>query len=133
MAYSRFSKHSNWYCFWSTIGLEDNTRKLPTRRLKRKQVFEICDLPSYFVTYGEIKDKGIPAIIDDIRLFYDYPHGDWPAKKPTEKEMMDMYDYINRFIKDVDDHFKPQNFFLYEWYYPYKNKVHRIWRRLLKK
>ena len=133
MAYSRFSKQSNWYCFWSSMGGEDSTYKLPTRRLKRNQVFEICDMPCYRVTYGEIIDRGIPAIIDDIRLFYDYPHGDWPAKKPTEKEMMMMYDYIKRFIQDVDDHFKTWNFFMFEWYYPIRNKAHRIWKKITNK
>lgn len=133
MAYSRFSKQSNWYCFWSSMGGEDSTYKLPIRRLKRNQVFEICDMPCYHVTYGEIIDRGIPAIIDDIRLFYDYPHGDWPAKKPTEKEMMMMYDYIKRFIQDVDDHFKTWNFFMFEWYYPIRNKAHRIWKKITNK
>jgi hypothetical protein len=112
---------------------KNSTYKLPTRRLKRNQVFEICDTPCYHITYGEIIDKGIPAIIDDIRLYYDYPHDNLLAKKPTEKELMDMYDYIKRFIQDVDDHFKLQNFFLYEWYYPYRNKVNRIWKRIIKK
>ena len=133
MAYSRSSKHSNWYCFWSSMGAEDNTYKLPTRRLKRNQVFEICDLPSYFVTYGEIKDRGIPRIIDEIRDYYDHPHGEWPAKRPIETDMMEMYEYIKRFIEDVDDHFKPYNFITYEWYYPTRNKINRTWKRIIKK
>ena len=102
MAYSRFSKQSNWYCFWSSMGNEDTMYKLPTRRLKRKQVFQICDIPSYYVTYGEIMDKGIPAIIDDIRHYYYYSHGEYKAKRPTEKDMMQMYDYIKIFVDDID-------------------------------
>jgi hypothetical protein len=133
MAYSRFSKQSNWYCFWSSMGNEDTMYKLPTRRLKRKQVFQICDIPSYYVTYGEIMDKGIPAIIDDIRHYYYYSHGEYRAKRPTEKDMMQMYDYIKIFVDDIDYHFKLHNFFMYEWYYPIRNKIRRRWKRLIKK
>ena len=54
-------------------------------------------------------------------------------EKPTEKEMMMMYDYIKRFIQDVDDHFKTWNFFMFEWYYPIRNKAHRIWKKITNK
>ena len=44
-----------------------------------------------------------------------------------------MYDYIKRFIQDVDDHFKTWNFFMFEWYYPIRNKAHRIWKKITNK
>ena len=137
MAYSRFST-STWYTFWFASEMEF---KLPTKKLKNDQVFEICDFPSYHITYGELKSKDWRVILKDIKRFYKRPHQGkilsnhdengklvyetttYPAKNPTAKELNELVDYFKAFVKDVDDHFKFWTFVRYEWYYPIKNKI----------
>jgi len=84
--------------------------------LKNSQLFEIYDSPKYFITYGDIKEKGMGLVLDEIRLYYKH-------KRPSELHMMNMMEYVNKFVSDVDDYFKPMTFFKYEWIYPiFKNK-----------
>jgi hypothetical protein len=127
MSYSRWSA-SIWYTFWAFSG--DTSFKLPTKKLKNSQVFEICDFPSYCVTYGELMNNGLFDTLDDIKKFYSKDHlydvnsnSVYKAKNPTNEEMDELCMYLIRFIEDVDDHFKWFNFFKYEWYYPLRNKI----------
>jgi hypothetical protein len=137
MAYSRFS-NSTWYTFWFASEMEF---KLPTKKLKNQQVFEICDCPSYYVTYEELKTKDWRTIIKEIKRYYKRPHqgqifvdfdidGEavykphtYLAKNPTAQELNELVEYFKAFVEDVDDHFKFWNFIKYEWYYPIRNKV----------
>ena len=67
MSYSRWGT-SVWYTFWAaTIDL---SYKWPTNELKRSQVFEICDMPSFRLTYGELQDKGMYSVLEEIKVFY---------------------------------------------------------------
>ena len=129
MAYSRWG-NSRWYTYWS-----EQTPihfKLPTKRLKRKQVFQIEDFCSYSFTYGELEDLGMGMIWNRIKTFYWHDHEDCKikAKKPSEAEMRELIGYVEQWRADVDDHFKLINFFKHEWYIPLRNK---IWKRIIKK
>lgn len=133
MSYSRWG-NSRWYTYWS----EDTPIhfKLPTKRLKRKQVFVISDFPSYFISYGDLEDKGIGLIWDEIREFYwkERPHTKLPAaKKPSETEMRELMGYVQQWRQDVDEHFKLQVFLKYEWYFPLRNKILRYVKQNLYK
>lgn len=128
MAYSRWSKDSVWYCFWSATFGTDCEFKLPTKKLKDLQVFEICDDPSMYITYGELK-KDFKGIVKEIEKFYTNGH----PKAPTFQQMTEMRGYLLRFIWDVDEHFRWKTFFLYEWYYPIRNKIYWKWKNLIKK
>lgn len=137
MSYSRWS-NSTWYTFWTSWG-PDSTFKLPTKKLKDSQCFEICDFPSYIVTYGELK-ANFKGKVKEIERFYSQPHTTpnwrspwnpdmepqeivWTAKNPTFEEMCELRRYLLEFISDVDEHFKWNKFFLFEWYYPIRNKI----------
>ena len=138
MSYSRWST-SVWYTFWAaTIDL---SYKWPTNELKRSQVFEICDMPSFRLTYGELQDKGMTSILEEINTFYNKDHSgnifagfvdgvstyepmNYVAKEPNILEMLELTEYIRRWEADVDEHFKFINFIKYEWYYPLKNKCY---------
>ena len=138
MSYSRWST-SVWYTFWAaTIDL---SYKWPTNELKRSQVFEICDMPSFRLTYGELQDKGMTSILEEINTFYNkdhsgdiftgfvdgvatYEHMNYVAKEPNAKEILELIEYIRRWEADVEEHFKFCNFIKYEWYYPLKNKCY---------
>ena len=132
MSYSRWS-NSVWYTFWSSICSANMTYKLPTKSLKNKQCFEICDTPSYFISYGDIKHKGIDIIVSEVREFYSKDHFNittteeekplYKAKNPTDDQMNELSGYLKEFEKDIDDHFKLGKFFKYEWYYPIRNKL----------
>ena len=67
MSYSRWST-SVWYTFWTWSGSDEFT--FPTQSRKNKQTFEICDLMSYYVTYGELDDIGVDNAIKEIKSFY---------------------------------------------------------------
>ena len=133
MSYSRWGQ-SRWYTYWA----EDTPIhfKLPTRRLKRRQVFVISDFPSYFLSYGDLEDKGMGLVWDEIRQFYwrEHPYTKLPpAKKPSETEMQELMVYIQQWRQDVDEHFKLSFFLKYEWYFPLRNKILRLWKRVVKK
>lgn len=136
MAYSRFST-SIWYTFWFAQEMEF---QWPTKKLKNSQVFEICDFPSYHITYGELKSKDWRTIIKEIKRFYKRPHPGkllgadgkgklvynpttYSPKNPTAQELNELIEYFKAFIKDVDDHFKFWTFIRFEWYYPIINKI----------
>jgi len=146
MSYSRWW-NSTWYTFWSSMTSDETQYKWPTKKLKRAQTFEICDFPAYTLTYGELEDKGINGVIIDIRRFYKQSHNGqifsywdedkkpvyqdtvYPAKNPTEEEMLELMGYIRKWQVDVDDHFKFTNFMLFEWYYPIRNKIYNLWKK----
>ena len=136
MSYSRWST-SVWYTFWAAT--TDLRYKWPTNKLKRSQVFQICDMPSFHLTYGELQDKGMYSVLEEIKAFYNKDHsGDmfvgfvdgvatyepmnYVAKEPNAKEMLELIEYIRRWEEDVDNDFKLRNFIKYEWYYPLRNK-----------
>jgi hypothetical protein len=117
--------------------------KLPTQRLKNNQVFEICDIDPYYVTYEQLKKIGPAKMVHLVQLHYSQPYTcnllkEWNNNKPiyekttlspeqfTEEELDELKDYFEAFIKDIDEHFKIKNFFMHEWYYPIRNKI--IWR-----
>lgn len=128
MSYSRWS-YSTWYTFWSWLG--DDTVcefKLPTKSLKDAQVFEICDFPSYYITYGELMSDGLYTILERVQAYYQQSHIKFTdqvpyIKNPTKEEMDELGIYLLEFVRDVDEHFKWYNFFRYEWYYPLINKI----------
>ena len=141
MAYSRFCSTSTWYTFWRSC--EENCDfKFPSKRLKYEQCFEICDFPSYNIYYYEIKIYGIDKIIKNVEEFYSKSHNinkfkdfskenkkpiyektTYNPKNPTKEELQELKGYILEWVKDVDDHFKFKTFFLYNWYYPIRNKI----------
>lgn len=132
MSYSRWGQ-SRWYTYWSEqIPIHF---KLPTKKLKRKQVFHIQDYPSYSLTYGELEDLGMGMVWDKIRRFYweESINSRLKAKKPSETEMQELMEYIKQWRQDVNDHFKLHIFLKYEWYFPLRNKILRLWKRVVKK
>jgi len=114
MSYSRWS-NSVWYTFWSAHS-ESKDFQFPTKKLKYSQTFMICDFPSYSITYGELMAKDMYIILQDVKEYY-------KDKNPTNGELDELGAYITEFIDDVDNHFKWKNFFMYEWYYPLRNKL----------
>ena len=136
MAYSRFLT-STWYTFWSASDTITRYR-FPTKKIKFSQTFDICDFPTYRVTYGEMVEKGISQVIVDVKEFYSKEHQGqiwegggyrptvFKAKNPTEDELVELAGYMREFMKDVDNHYRAWDFFLYEWYYPFKNKIRNL-------
>lgn len=139
MSYSRWSKDSVWYCFWSALG-PTNQYKWPSKKLKDAQVFEVCGFPSALVTYGELK-KDFKACVKYIEETYTKSDElgredntiEWKTKKPTFQQMTQMRRYLLEFISDVDDHFKLGNFLTHEWYYPIRNNIIWKWRSFFRK
>jgi hypothetical protein len=124
MAYSRWG-NSYWYTFWSSLSGTETQFKWPTKQLKRKQVFEICDMRPFFISYSDLEDDGLEKIINRVKKFYKRVR---PNNKPTEEQLRELMDYIEEWRKDVDRHFKFSTFMLYEWYYPIRNKIKRLWK-----
>ena len=124
MSYSRWST-SRWYTFWSAMGAAQTEYKWPTQKLKDGQVFEICDMPSYYITYGELKRRSRSAILHEIEQSFEND-----SRRPTWDELVELQEYFTRFIKDVDDHFRFWTFMKYEWYYPFRNKIYWKIRKL---
>jgi hypothetical protein len=134
MAYSRFS-NSIWYTFWSSHEGTETRYKLPTQDLKDSQVFQICDIPSFDIKYGDIRKKGINEILNEIKEFYSKPHevhllfskeneGFLTSPRfPSYEEMEELKGYIIEFVKDVDEYFIYTNFFIEEWYKPLMKKI----------
>ena len=131
MSYSRWG-NSRWYTYWKD---DDSIRfKLPTKILKRKQIFYIEDLPCYSLSYGKLEDVGMGRAWDDIRKFYWEHHEDVKnPKKPSETEMRELMVYIEQWRRDVDQYFKFWTFIKYEWYIPLINKIQKLWKRVEKK
>lgn len=144
MSYSRWS-NSTWYTFWTAFS-ERTEYKLPTQKLKESQFFEICDTPILHFSYKEIVED-IDAVLAKVKETYSKPYEGnmlvniidgkaiyepttFPAKNPTEDELHELKLYLLEFKADIDRHFEPFTFFLYEWYYPTRNKVYRFFRDL---
>ncbi len=126
MIYSRWGNGSVWYCLWNRLRANPKF-KLPTVKLKRKQVFQVYDVPCYYVTYGYIQDNGISKVLDDVSSFYS-KH----KKRPKEKDMMLLMSYVREFQKNVDDEFKLINFLYNNWLLPIKNsKYGRVFKRVV--
>ena len=106
------------------------------------------------MSYGDLKDKGIDNIIEEIKVYYSKPYEGsimksikdedgkfspvyephtYPAKNPSNDELCELKGYLERFIKDVDEDFKFFKFMRYEWYYPIRNKIRWKIRDLKKK
>lgn len=146
MSYSRWS-NSRWYTFWSANGAYQTKYKWPTQKLKDSQVFEICDIPSYYITYNELKERSRSAIMHEIEEHFakDFEWRDIEivdgklergepktikGKRPTWDELNELQLYLACFIKDVDDHFRFWTFMKYEWYFPFRNKFIFKYRKL---
>lgn len=123
MSYSRWS-NSKWYTFWSGCG--ETQFKLPTQKLKNCQTFQIFDMPGTKITYGELMDKGIYMILQDVRDVY-------LGEYITEEEIFELKMYLLEFMVDVDNHFRWFTFFRYEWYYPIRNKIVWTFKKNFKK
>jgi len=52
-----------------------------------------------------------------------------PNKPPNEEDIRELMNYINTWREDVDRHFKFSTFMLFEWYYPIRNKINRLWKK----
>jgi hypothetical protein len=144
MSYSRWS-NSVWYTYWSAYSPDCNF-KLPTRKLKYGQVFTICGIPGYDVTYGDLVFKRVGGVLDEIKTFFskpyqtnkmvDYVDGvavyedtEIPGKTYTEEEMMELMKYLYAFIDDVDESFTAKTFFYENWYIPLRNKIGRLFKK----
>ena len=92
-------------------------------------MFMIHDYPTYIISYGDLQNKGMGKIWDDIRLFYWTDTEEFKAKKPSETEMQELMGYIKQWRQDVDNYFKLHIFLKYEWYFPLRNKILRLWKR----
>jgi hypothetical protein len=117
MSYSRWSS-STWYTFWSSDSKSNYA--LPTNKRKRAQVFEICDFPSYRITYGELIDKGEYTVLREIKAFYTKEHAGsiadslgeeyeveysdkiFAPKNPTGQELLELSGYISKWQKEVE-------------------------------
>lgn len=141
MSYSRWS-NSTWYTFWTSTSPKGFLAK-------KQQVFEICDFPSYFVTYQEIVDD-VDDVIAKVKEFYNQPHENpmllgWDketgkpiydepvsmeAKNPTDEELEELKGYMLNFVKDIDHFYTPWTYFKYAVYYHYRSKLHRTYRKL---
>jgi hypothetical protein len=119
MAYSRWNKYSVWYTFWSSSCSKEIDFRLPTKKLKYAQCFEICDYEPHYISYGELKEKGLKNIIKEVQEIY-------KERNYEFSEYTNLRWYLIQFMSDVDEHFEWKNFFLYEWYYPVRNKI--IWK-----
>lgn len=114
MAYSRWNKYSVWYTFWTSSFSEPLQYRLPTKYRKDNQYFEICDVKSYYISYGELKNKGLKKVIKEVQEAYGFEHYKF-------SDYTNLRWYLIQFMTDVDEHFELKNFFLYEWYYPIRN------------
>lgn len=125
------------------MGAEPTQYKWPTKRLKNNQVFEICDMPSYFITYKDLVARPRAEVLEEVKEHFSEPFTFHPkeyvdgemvtkdpvtreGREPTQEELEELSGYFDRFIKDVDEDFKLRHFIRYEWYYPFRNKI--IWK-----
>jgi len=137
MSYSRFL-NSTWYTFWSSESPDGLNEK-------QEQIFEICDFPSYSVTYKQIKDD-VDKVIHDVNEFYSKEHNGqifdriengkfvyepyvWGPKNPSDEELQELKEYMLEFIKDVDYHFKPLVYLKHKYYYPIRNKIFKLFKK----
>lgn len=140
MSYSRWSD-SVWYTYYTAFSPPCEFR-LPTKKLKGEQLFEICDFPSYFISYEDIIDLGVDVVLQNVNVFYSKGHDGknlkevnvyndgfiyekitYPPKNPTNEELEELRTYIEMFKEDVDNDFKLMNFIRNNWYFPLRSKV----------
>ena len=119
MSYSRWS-NSTWYTFWRSG--EETSFAFPTQKRKLAQVFEICDFPSYQVTYGELMDKGIIQVLREVKEFYKY------HKTPTGPELVELSGYIAQFQQDVDEAFTLKSYLNDVWHLKIKRGIIKLFR-----
>lgn len=119
MSYSRWG-NSTWYTFWTSSSPGGFFRK-------KEQIFEICDIPSYLVTYREIVED-VDGVIARVKEFYSKPHEGsifsgrneetgklefepctWEAKNPSDEELEELKGYMLKFVEDVDEYYTPLN------------------------
>jgi len=144
MSYSRWS-NSRWYTFWRSE--EETSFAFPTEKRKRAQVFEICDFPSYQITYGELIDKGAYKVLREIRAFYTKPHtGEiassykdgyeteysdtiFEPKNPTGPELVELSGYLAQWQKDVDEAFTLQTYLKDLWEFKIKRGIISLFKK----
>jgi hypothetical protein len=68
----------------------------------------------YYVSYGQLKDRGIKAVVKEIQEKY-------KGRKIKFWEYTRLRWYLIQFMSDVDEHFEWKNFLLYEWWYQIRN------------
>lgn len=131
MSYSRWS-NSTWYTFWTSHS-EDMQFKIPTQRLKNNQIFEICDMVSYHVSYEELDELGVDIVIEQVQKFYSksydlswFKNQETFKKDVTQEDLEELKTYLIRFMDDVDGHFRAKNFIMNEWIYPIKYKIKKF-------
>ncbi len=119
MSYSRWG-NSTWYTFWTSSSPDGFFRK-------KEQIFEICDIPSYLVTYREIVED-VDGVIARVKEAYSKPHEGsifsgrneetgklefepctWEAKNPSDEELEELKGYMLKFVEDVDEYYTPLN------------------------
>jgi hypothetical protein len=116
MSYSRWS-NSRWYTFYTSTFSEETELKFPTKNLKNNQYFEICDDPSLYFSYGDIKHLGMENILLEVKLRF---------IESSDDELSELEGYIERFINDIDEQFKLKNFFYDNWYLVIKRELRKI-------
>jgi hypothetical protein len=139
MSYSRFS-NSVWYTFWNSSSPKGINKK-------KEQIFEICDFPSYYVTYQQIVDD-VDKVIYEVNEYYNKEHNGqifdgigedgkfkyiphvWGPKNISKEELQELKEYMLQFVNDVDEHFKFFNYIKYEVYYPIRNLIYRKMKKL---
>jgi hypothetical protein len=141
MSYSRWFD-STWYTFWAADGVSPYF-KLPTKKLKNRQTFQICDAPTFTLTYGELEEEGMQSVLLKVKRLYskeyegkllagweddEAVHEDYvyPAKNPSDEELRELMGYIRKWQADVDEHFGFWTFIYHNWYIPLRNKI--TWR-----
>ena len=127
MSYSRWNKYSVWYTFWDAGSSESTEFKLPTKRLRDNQYFEICDFDEpIHISYKMLKEIGIKGVVKKVQETY---------KDRTNIKFSD-YSKLRwqliEFMTDVDEHFQWINFFKYEWWYPVRNEVRWFFKKFKK-
>jgi len=150
MAYSRWS-NSIWYTFWTSNCSEECDYKLPTKKLKNNQYFEICDFGRIlYFSYKEINenvDSCIEKVVDKYSQeiegqiwsgFNDdgsstYKDVIYEPKTFSQEELDELKGYMLEFKKDVDDSFNLKEFFYMNWYVPLRNKYKLSFKLKLKK
>jgi hypothetical protein len=143
MSYSRWG-NSTWYTFWTGSSPDGFFRK-------KEQAFEICDVPSYTVTYQEIVED-VDGVIARVKEFYSKPHEGsifsgrneetgklefepctWEAKDPSDEELEELKGYMLEFVENIDHRYRPWEYFKYEVYYHYRNRLNLFVNRQLKR
>jgi hypothetical protein len=137
MSYSRWS-NSIWYTYWTSSYSEDCEFKLPTKRLKDNQFFEICDFGGRLVfSYKEISEDVNSCLLKVVEhhskekeheLFSGFDENKIPiytktiikSQTFTDDELNELKGYMLEFKNDIDNYFKWKEFFYIYWFIPIK-------------